>query len=444
MPLYFAYCTGINGSVESDSNYENQTTAVTVEPIGYARLPNSALVFRRSNVPREQPVPDIEDAPGQSVWGVLLWLSDDAMKRLNQTWWTSRVQAERTVVVHSVRRPNPVESSIPVLTSGANADVVCFLAKDQYAPLARPDEKALRDLLTAALQFQFPLSYVRSIASGGQQGILCVDDIRVGVIDIAEKQIDEVYYKSPSSFAIYRAGTRVLIQHADDAAIARTQRTSIAELNLIRSRISTTLDSWSRAMWERKKRLTTNYQNHVAASLNQCLEGDADNALKSLSEILADMAKERSSMARFNYLWLTLLVTVVYVLVLLSLQLLFAGFLPTLETDGSPLLLAAGAGSIGAFFSIAIGMRQRTVLTDLSLLDILGDISLRVTIGVISAGILLLCWRTGLIPAMKFEIISSERGSSSLDAVMLLGIVAGFFERLVPDLLSKTIKAEAA
>ncbi|WP_429285094.1 hypothetical protein [Paraburkholderia sp. GAS41] len=389
-------------------------------------------------------MPDIADAPGQSVWGVLLWLSDDAMARLGETWGKSRVRAERSVIVQSARLPNPEESCVPALASGVNADVVCFLAKDQGAPLARPDETALRDLLTAALQFQFPLSYVRSIASVGQQGILSVDDIRVGAIDISEKKIDEVYYKSPSSFAVYRAGTRVLIQYADDAAIAGTQRANVAELNLVRSRISATLDSWSRAMWERKKRLTTNYQNDVAAALNQCLEGDADNALKSLNEILGDMAKERSSMARFNYLWLTLLVTVIYVLVLLLLKVLFTRLPPTLDIAGSPLLLAAGAGSIGAFFSIAIGMRQRTVLTDLSLLDILGDISLRVTIGVISAGILLLCLRTGLVPAIKLDVVSSGVGSPSLDAVMLLGIVAGFFERLVPDLLSKTVKAAVA
>jgi hypothetical protein len=95
---------------------------------------------------------------------------------------------------------------------------------------------------------------------------------------------------------------------------------------------------------------------------------------------------------------------------------------------------AAAAGAIGAFFSIATGMRSRTVLPDLLRTSNVMDAILRVTIGFIAGAVLLALLQEKVVMLQVGDIPLSQAGPL---AVVLIGFLGGFSERMVPDLLAK-------
>ncbi len=65
------------------------------------------------------------------------------------------------------------------------------------------------------------------------------------------------------------------------------------------------------------------------------------------------------------------------------------------------------------------------------------DGTLRLLIGVISAGVLLLLMACGILPSLKIGDANFSGSALTWQMVLVLGFVGGFLERLVPDLLEK-------
>ena len=65
------------------------------------------------------------------------------------------------------------------------------------------------------------------------------------------------------------------------------------------------------------------------------------------------------------------------------------------------------------------------------------DGTLRLLIGVISAGVLLLLFACGIVPSLKIGDADFKAGALTWEMVLVIGFVGGFLERLVPDLLEK-------
>jgi len=117
----------------------------------------------------------------------------------------------------------------------------------------------------------------------------------------------------------------------------------------------------------------------------------------------------------------------------------FARNVAKLPSDTSSLWLAGATGAVGAFFSIAIGIRSRTVLTDLNMRDNIADSLLRILIGVIAATLLqCLLLAKAVHLAIGGVDLAPPAGGSPWTVVLLVGFVAGFSERLIPDLLART------
>jgi hypothetical protein len=106
--------------------------------------------------------------------------------------------------------------------------------------------------------------------------------------------------------------------------------------------------------------------------------------------------------------------------------------------------LAARAGTIGAFFSIALAIRDRTVLTNLHRRDNLADAALRILIGIVAAGVLVLMLSSNLVPAFTIGKADISGPLITWQTVLVVGFIAGFLERLVPDLLKQVDKATDA
>ena len=91
------------------------------------------------------------------------------------------------------------------------------------------------------------------------------------------------------------------------------------------------------------------------------------------------------------------------------------------------------AGALGAFFSISLAIRGRTILPDLQRTGNMMDALLRVTIGFIAGAVLTMLIRGEMV---QFDFGAPGTGDGAL-FVLTVGFVAGFAERLVPDLLDK-------
>jgi hypothetical protein len=102
-------------------------------------------------------------------------------------------------------------------------------------------------------------------------------------------------------------------------------------------------------------------------------------------------------------------------------------------------LTGAAAGTLGAYFSIAIGLRNRTVLIDLQKWDNRNDGLLRIAVGTIGAGILLcLLLAQWVTLSGVTETLTGKKGEDlALLMALSIGFVAGFSERAVGDLLGK-------
>ena len=263
---------------------------------------------------------------------------------------------------------------------------------------------------------------------------MLVADIKINGTDSADARIIDVYKRNPPDYAIYRTEQRVVVCYADDRAVAKTQSALITPLNPVRGEINGLIDGW-RAGNEKDQAKARRYDRRIADALGVAMENDAPGALAVLNTIKTDIVAERTSWSRFIYLLAALASSAIAILFVWGVLEAFV------SRDNSPLWLlwfSLAGGTIGAFFSIAIAIRSRTVLTDLHMRDNVADAMLRVVIGAIAAGV--------LVTLLRLQVVSISLGSFKLDgtvgdawlSALLLAFVAGFSERLVPDLLEKT------
>jgi hypothetical protein len=162
------------------------------------------------------------------------------------------------------------------------------------------------------------------------------------------------------------------------------------------------------------------------------LDGDIDGAKATVAAAKAFVLAKRAARGRFQYLKWSYGTAAVLIALLFG----ASNFYP-LQPASVDLWLAAKGGLIGAAFSIALAIRGRTVALDTDLLDNVTDGTLRLLIGVISAGVLLLLFTCGIVPSLKIGEAEFKPGSLTWEMVLVIGFVGGFLERLVPDLLEK-------
>lgn len=307
-------------------------------------------------------------------------------------------------------------------------------------------------------------------------------EIVKGRKDPAGELIIKVYSYNPPFYAIYRTRDRLIVQFADSDALRSQQRARIVPLMPMRGQINGLINGWRSANddgtvdsdaegegnGERKEvgrtglwralpdwrsstkreqfRKVCRYDRRVADAIITLLEDE--NNLKLAQELLAqvknDLIAERTAIARGQYVNRAF----VLVVALVGLTgLLTGGFFDRIHHFPfvlGPVWTAVSGGAVGAFFSIATGLKNRDVVIDLQNRENRIDVTLRMMIGAISGAILYSLFATGLVTTTLFEKKAIVHGPIAVGpvyndlTVFLIGFVAGFLERLVPNLLSKT------
>ena len=254
------------------------------------------------------------------------------------------------------------------------------------------------------------------ISAASADGVFRLKDIQVGKTDSRGLKITQIYAVQTGDYAIYQAGG-VMVQVADDTVRAQTLKKSILPLSSTRAEINMLLGGLAcREVGDRQL----------------ALDNDLEGAKATAASLKATLVAQRAARGRFQYLKWS------YGAAALLIGLLFVAswFYPE-PTASNNFLLAAKAGLVGAAFSIALAIRGRTVALDTDLLDNVTDGTLRLIIGVVSAGVLLLLLGSGIIPSLKIGDAEFKAGALTWQMVLLVGFVGGFLERLVPDLLDK-------
>jgi hypothetical protein len=317
-----------------------------------------------------------------------------------------------------------IKSAVAGVMNGGVAGVINGGFKRKKAPSARERGQTAEAGLKASRPSEPAPAVSRQPDSQFQTGQqpFTLADIRVGKKDGRGFEITRIYAVQPDEYAIYQAD-EVLVHFADDQSKAQTQRKSILPVSAARAEVNALVQGLPcREICDRQ----------LAYALQLALDGDIDGAKKTVAAAKAFVLTKRAARGRFQYLkWSFGTAAILIGLLFL------AGRLYPFQEASNDLWLAAKAGLIGAAFSIALAIRDRTVALDTELVANVTDGTLRLLIGVISAGVLLLLLACGVLPTLKIGDANFSGSNLTWQMVLVVGFVGGFLERLVPDLLEK-------
>jgi hypothetical protein len=253
-----------------------------------------------------------------------------------------------------------------------------------------------------------------------------VADIAVDAKDDSGRLIEKVFAKF-SEFAIYSADNRIHIQFSDNNDISKQQNEKIGALQPYREKLEYFAEE--QGIPSRK------YHRQIAVALRLGLFDQTTLAISVLEDAIQKAVEERARNSRISFIPAAT-----------SIALPVAGVFLALSSVGSDkdVTFAMAGGALGAYLSMAIGIRTRALSPEVSSFPNLVDSGLRVAIGVLSAGALLLLLTSGLVSLAATSGTNPILLDLPLDwrLAMILGFGAGFSERLLPDLLSKTFPGE--
>ena len=177
----------------------------------------------------------------------------------------------------------------------------------------------------------------------------------------------------------------------------------------------------------------------IARAMAYCFDGEGEAAAQMLAELRAEVARRRDSVNRMRYVSVNVLSLLVCVLLVavagrLGVEELFA--FQIAETPIMAEMLFFGA--LGAFFSVAVTLNRLKVDHAISLSEMAFAGAVRIPIGLIAAGAVMLLIGGGWL----FDGGLGEM--NTLYNAYLLAFAAGFSETFVPNTLTKVAEARGA
>lgn len=277
-----------------------------------------------------------------------------------------------------------------------------------------------------------------------------VADIRKNSLDSRGEKVDFVFFMIRNCFAVYWCNGRIMVQYADNDAEYKRQVANIAELLPLRDRLQY-LVSDMREIESGTSHVPHAYEWQIAESLRLGLVGQKDAAKRTMQAAIDNVVAKRVSDGRTGYLiWAgSLVIGAIALLGAVAVAIsYFLGSPEQLRPGLGYLMLATGSGAMGAMLSTAIALRDRTVGTDGWKSNGV-DSATRIMIGVISAALLYTLLDSNLLSAFSLSIhqlaknqsdqVAKNQSDQIWNVVLVVGFLAGFLERLVPNLLEKKV-----
>ena len=259
-----------------------------------------------------------------------------------------------------------------------------------------------------------------SASNSPDRGPFKVVEIQTGELDSTGARVAHVYAVKDDLYAIYFSH-RMMVHYADDRNKADEQRTEIAKIAKLRAHLEFLI---------RELECVEYYRYQLATALQLALDGKAEAAKEVIAQAVTNAEKERASRGRIQYLLYGFVTSLVF------LGLLVVGHqLAPSSTDAKLLWLAAIGGTIGAFFSASVSIHSHTVALDLYPKANIYDGILRILIGLIAAAALTLLLAAGILPELKMHEVAITGLHAKWEAILMVGFIAGFLERLLPNLL---------
>ncbi|MFT4438841.1 hypothetical protein ACMX25_36500 [Caballeronia sp. 15715] len=265
------------------------------------------------------------------------------------------------------------------------------------------------------------------------------DDIQIGRQDYRGIVVKEIYAKE-SSFAIYRSekDNGPQVQFSGNETERALQQTAYSPIAPLVVEIAALLNQWRGYMVGRA-------QQQMASAIQSALSGNAPLAREILEAVKIQVVAERQLRGRSWTLAFSMATAAVLALAFCSIARFQSGivFLSADTKVFQPLpqwVSIALAGMVGALFSSTIAVREKSTTVNLNRLENFVDGGTRVLVGTISAIALYIFIRAGFAPSIKIGDHSlSPDNIENLDISILLsiGFLAGFLERMVPDLIAK-------
>lgn len=274
-----------------------------------------------------------------------------------------------------------------------------------------------------------------------------VNAICIGGLDGNNLKVIDVYARQRNRYAVYQTAQRVVVAYADDPLVQNIQRKRLAVLAMLRSEIDGLLAPWREKkvrMLNQLPLMARQYDMRVYPALVEALEGRPDVGLAILQRLRSDIAGDMASRARLAYVaWsvgaacLLLLVCVAFHA---GIGYLYGNDALVPETSRRFLLAGMCTGILGALYSTATRVQRRALENELRKLDYVTDSFVRIGLGAIGAFILECFLISGAIEIHFGNGISMGQdgaaGRNFIYLVLIGGFLAGFVERLVPDLLN--------
>lgn len=275
-----------------------------------------------------------------------------------------------------------------------------------------------------------------------------LDDLEVGKKDPRGRDVVDILW-AVHDFKIYKTEWGISPFFADDDSINIEQRriylsmgADIAGFNhMIQTLRPITLGQTTLPQLPKRREAIIHHERELARCIAQVLTGDAEGARVALASLRDRLAAQIANRGRVIHLLINLaLMASVWIIALLILDF---GYQPRFGFEVKDIALAAVMGSAGALFSTAVGLKQMQIDPMVGRLMHWIYGGQRVLIGVMGAVFLYFGLKSGILDGLFQPLQGEVTAPATLDLHWLafVSVLAGFTERLVPNLLDGRSRA---
>jgi hypothetical protein len=254
-------------------------------------------------------------------------------------------------------------------------------------------------------------------------------------------------------FKIYKTDKGISPQFSDDPEMARKQRQAymslgpeLAELNQQIEMLRNGWARWITWLWQRlgarDDPQLAYCERETARGIAQALDGRPDEGRQTLADLSQRLAKRFGNVLRVLYFSICALAALE---ITVALAIYTDGMSPAhtdtiLGLQTFQLSVAAVMGCLGALLSTAIGLRNLAIDPAASLTINITYAVQRMLVGILGAVVLHITLKSGIVSALIGTAQVTGGEDSAIYKLAFMSLLAGFSERLVPNLLERTAK----